>query len=245
LSAYPAAEQAGLALAGIKSASDGMEASAKAAEAEAKEELRAEIQRAEDAKARAETASADLAASRQSERALKSEIEDLRLQLARAQEKTADSASALAPAESSAAAAAREGRIADLEAEVERLAATATRYDELISTYKEYRVSGGEADAMKGSQALVAASAKLDSFLASDAARQSLPGLRESVARYQQAYLQAGQREVLFNALDLLEGAVRLRDAAARERYFSDLEKRFAGDEGMLAFISGLRRNVK
>jgi hypothetical protein len=50
---------------------------------------------------------------------------------------------------------------------------------------------------------------------------------------------------VLYNALDLLDGAVRARDAAARERYFQDLESRYAGDAAMLDFIKGLRKNLR
>ncbi len=246
LSAYPAAEQAGEALSGIKAANESMSASAVAAEAEAKEKIKAEIERAEAAAARAESAKAELESSKQSELALKAEIEDLKLRLANAREETADTAAAVAPAESAAVAAARDGRLVELETEVKRLSGVASRYDELVSTYKEYRASDSSSGAGDGGQAaLVASSAKLDAFLDSEAARESLPGLRESVARYQQAYLRAGQREVLFNALDLLEGAVRLKDAAARDRYFSDLESRFAGDEGMLSFIAGLRRSVK
>ncbi len=243
LSRYPRAEQIDEALAGIRTASSEMAASAEAERARAKEAIQAEMQRAEEARSRAEAALAELSAAKLSEGKLKADIETLQRQLAEVQEKTAAAAS-IAPAASSAVEAARAGRIADLEAEVKRLSVTASLYDELVSSYKSYRdfEASYRADENEG---LVAASARLDAFLESEAVRQTMPGLRDSIARYREAYIRSGQREILYNALDILEGAMRLRDEAARQRYFKDLESRFADDAGMLAFIEGLRKNIK
>jgi|GEM_PF-833637 len=238
LSSYPAADQAGEALAGIETASSGLRNSAEAAEAEAAASLKAEMEKTSAAIARADKDAASLASS-------KAEIEALKKQLAEEQEKTAKAAASVAPAASTAAQAAGAGEIAALKAEVERLSSAAARHEGLVAAYKAYRASEAATDAKAGSAALVEASARLDAFLGSEEAKRSLPGLQESVARYEQAYQRAGQREVLYNALDLLDGAVRARDAASRERYFKDLESRYAGDDAMLDFIKGLRRNLK
>ena len=47
------------------------------------------------------------------------------------------------------------------------------------------------------------------------------------------------------NALDLVDGALGARDAAARSRYFAELERRYAGDKAMLDFIAGLKKSLR
>lgn len=243
ISRYPRADQVETALSGIRAASAEMASSAEAERTKTKEAIHAEIERAEEARARADAALAELAQARLSESKLKADIENLKRQLSEAQEKTA-SAAASSSAGSSAVEAARAGKIIELEAEVKRLSTIASRYEEIVANYKSYR-DFESLNLSTDTEALVAASAKLDTFLDSEAVRQTLPGLRDSIARYREAYIRSGQREVLYNALDILEGALRLRDDTARQRYFKDLESRFEGDSGMLAFIEGLRKNIK
>jgi DNA repair exonuclease SbcCD ATPase subunit len=259
ISTYPAAEQVADALSGIDTARSRMQKASESAEAAAKAALMAEADRADAARGEAQAAQAalaaakgeleaarsDLAASKQAEAGLRNDIEALKKRLADEQRKTAAAAAAVEPASSTASQAAQAGRIEELQAEVARLKAVADRHEGLVASYQSYRTSEAAAEAKGGAEALIDASAKLDAFLGSDEAKGALPGLRESVARYEQAYQRAGQREVLYNALDVLDGAVGAKDAAARERYFRDLEGRYAGDQAMLDFIAGLRRNLK
>ena len=72
-----------------------------------------------------------------------------------------------------------------------------------------------------------------------------MPGMRDRIARYLAAFQAAGQKEVLFNAVDIVDGAARIRDAATRERYFQDLEKRFKGNESMLEFLGSVRQTFR
>jgi hypothetical protein len=270
ISAYPAAEQVADALSGIDTARAKMQKASESAEAAAKAALRAEAEKAQAASSEAQAAQADLAAAKgeleaarselsgakaaaesasrssaQAEAGLRSDIEALKKRLADEQQKTAAAAQAVAPASSTATQAAQAGRVEELQAEVARLKAVADRHESLVASYQSYRASEAAVEAKGGPEALIDASAKLDAFLGSDEAKGALPGLRDSVARYEQAYQRAGQREVLYNALDVLDGAVKAKDAAARERYFKDLEGRYSGDQAMLDFIAGLRRNLK
>jgi hypothetical protein len=238
ISQYPAAEQVGDALSGIDTARAKMQKASESAEASAKAALKAEADKAQEARGEAQAAQATLATARSDIEALKKRLED-------EQQKTAAAAQAVAPASSTAAQAAQAGRVEELQAEVARLKAVADLHESLVASYQSYRASEAAAEAKGGPEALIDASAKLDAFLGGEAAKGALPGLRESVARYEQAYQRAGQREVLYNALDVLDGAVRAKDAAARERYFKDLEGRYSGDQAMLDFIAGLRRNLK
>jgi len=151
-----------------------------------------------------------------------------------------------APAPGSEAALAGLQRDIDaLKAENERLAAASARYDAVLASYKDYLGAEDAVLASGGANALVEGRAKLDAFLSGPAASAALPGLRERIARYERAFQEAGQREVLFNAMDIVENALRQRDEASRDRYFKDLEGRYANDATMLEFIKGLRKSVK
>ncbi len=270
LASYPAAEQAPEAARGAEAARAGIaQASAAASASSANEaaalkseaerlakELAAETSRlAEEtrrARSEGEAALASLAAAKDTRIA---ELEKL-LETARAESARAESARAAAAASpgtgaktgqtgTGAPSADIQKEIADLKAENERLTVAAARYDAIISSYKDYLGAEDAALASGGDGAIVEARAKLDAFLSGSAAGESLPGLRERIARYERAFQEAGQREVLYNAMDLVENALRQRDASSRTRYFQDLEARYAGDATMLEFIGGLKKGIK
>jgi trimeric autotransporter adhesin len=242
---HPAADQVGEALKGITASSAGLRGAFESAQSASKAALKSEAERADAASRTAARAAEDLAASRQSEAALRGDLVTLKKQLADEREKTARMAESSESASAAAASAARDGRIEELEAEVARLKAAADSHAGLLASYTTFRAAEAAAGARGGPEGLLASSAELDAFLGGEAVRSAMPDLRESVARYEQAYQRAGQREVLYNALDLLEGAVGAKDAAARERYYKGLEGRYSGDEAMLDFIGGLRKNLK
>jgi hypothetical protein len=242
---HPAADQVGEALKGITASNAGLRAAFESAQSASRAALQSEAERADAASRTAARAAGDLAASRQSEAALRGDIETLKKQLADEREKTARMAESSESASAAAARAARDGRIEELEAEVARLKAAADSHAGLLDSYRAFRAAEAAAGARGGPEGLLASSAELDAFLGGEAVRSAMPDLRESVARYEQAYQRAGQREVLYNALDLLEGAVGAKDATARERYYKGLEGRYSGDEAMLDFIGGLRKNLK
>ena len=177
---------------------------------------------------------------KKTETGLRSDIADLKKELAAAQAGTAQSAATVDPAVGNAAAAAQAGEIAKLKAEVERLSSLAAKHNGLVSSYNAYLAA--DSAAPSSGDDLIAANARLDAFLGGSEAGDAMPGLRERVSRIEKAFQQAGQREVLYNALDLVDGAARAKDASARERYFKDLESRYAGDAAMLDFIKGLRK---
>jgi hypothetical protein len=119
------------------------------------------------------------------------------------------------------------------------------RYEAVASAYRAYGADEEAILARGGDLALVEAKAKLDAFLSSPAVSSAMPGMRDRIARYLAAFQTAGQKEVLFNAADIVDGAARIRDAATRGRYFSDLEKRNAGNQSMLEFIDSVRQTFR
>ncbi|MBU1079549.1 MAG: hypothetical protein KKB59_03590, partial [Spirochaetes bacterium] len=96
-----------------------------------------------------------------------------------------------------------------------------------------------------GELALVEARSRLDSFLSSAVVAEAMPGMRDRIARYLSSFQAAGQNEILFNAADIVDGAARIRDAAARDRYFLELESRYAGNESMLDFLRSVKEGLR
>jgi hypothetical protein len=249
LASYPAAEQASEAARGVSAALDGLERAATAKTDEDAMALAALRDEAARLKAESEKTIADL---RVDHSRLVAEagdkdarIGELEALLAAAQEKSAAAAAAAGAATPAATTAAGVGDIAALGAEVQRLGLVAAKYDRLSSSYVAYAAKEDAALAAAGPGALVAAQTSLDAFLDGPEARESMPGLRERIVRFERSFQEAGQREVLYNALDLVDGAIRARDSAARDRYFSDLETRYAGDSAMLDFLAGLRKSLR
>lgn len=148
-------------------------------------------------------------------------------------------------AEYAALAAERDGlseEAARLESE---LAASKAGYAAVTASYASYAADEDAILAKGGELALVAARSRLESFLSDPAVAAALPGMRERIARYLSSFQAAGQGEVLFNAADIVAGAARIRDAAARERYFSELATRYAGEPAMLEFLASVREGLR
>lgn len=145
---------------------------------------------------------------------------------------------AAASAELAAEIAALKERATGLEAELARARA---RYEAVESGYRAYAAADDELRGAGGSSSLVEARRRLDGFLSSPEVEAAMPGFRDRIARYLDAFQSAGAGEVLFNAADVVDGAARIRDPAALERYLSDLGSRYEGDEAMTEFLSSVR----
>jgi len=134
----------------------------------------------------------------------------------------------------------------DEQARTEKALAEANaRYEAVALAYRAYSAEEDAILGRGGDMAIVEARAKLDAFLSSAEAANAMPGMRDRITRYLESFQAAGQREVLFNAADIVEGAARIRDAATRDRYFRDLQARYAGDESMLEFLSTVRDGLR
>ena len=125
------------------------------------------------------------------------------------------------------------------------LAEARARYEAVAVAYRAYSADEDSLLAAGGNLALVAGRARMDQFFSNDAIAQVLPGMRSRVARYFEAYQSAGQKEVLFNAADIVDGAARIRDPAVRDRYFRDLETRYAGNASMLEFLKSVKESFR
>lgn len=125
------------------------------------------------------------------------------------------------------------------------LAEAQARYDSVTAAYQAYAAEEDAILAAGGDLALVAGRARMDQFLDNDAVTAALPGMRARISRYLEAFQTAGQKEVLFNAADIVDGAARIRDPAVRDRYFKDLESRYAGNASMLEFLAAVKESSR
>jgi len=151
----------------------------------------------------------------------------------------ADAASATAvPAELAAEIAALKDRASALELELSRAQG---RYEAITTSYRAFAAGDDLARPGSGASALVEARRRLDAFLSSPEIDAALPGFRDRVARYLDAFQAVGAGEVLYNAADIVDGAARIRDSVARERYLSELEARYPGDPAMAEFLASVR----
>jgi len=154
-----------------------------------------------------------------------------------------DTATAGAPgAPSSAEYAALQEEKAKLEAE---LAEARARYEAVNAAYLAYAADEDVILERGGQLAMVDARARLDAFLSSEVVAAAMPGMRDRIAAYLTSFQAAGQREILFNAADIVEGAARIRDQAVRARYFADIEKRYSSDPAMLEFLTTIRESLQ
>lgn len=125
------------------------------------------------------------------------------------------------------------------------LADSEARQESLRKAYADFAADEAALLSTGNGAALVAGRSRMDEFFLDDAVAPVLPGMRERIARYLAAYQAAGEKEVLFNAADIVEGASRIRDAAARERFFKDLETRYKDNPTMLEFLGIVRKTLK
>lgn len=134
--------------------------------------------------------------------------------------------------------------IEELRAANEALRNAAGKYEAILTSYRAYTQSE-DAILAKPDANVVDAHAALDGFLSGPEARALFPDLRDRIARYEQAFQEAGQKEVLFNAADILKNGLSIEDGAARAGYFSALRQRYANDEAMLSFIAEVEKRAK
>jgi hypothetical protein len=257
LAAYPAAEQCGDALKGIDAARAGMQKSADASAASSATDAAAARKALADAQARtAQT----LASAQDTETALRSDIEALKKQLAEVQSKTAHTASKANPAINAAAQAAQAGKLAQLNAEAERLRDEsaksegeagkyregAAKYEMLTSSYRRYLES--ESDSMRkgGLNASLAAQSSLYSFLGDSGVAEAFPGLRDKVTSFQSA----SQSELLdafpSDASEIVQQALTYKDKAALRSYYASKRDVYqkSGNKLMVNFLDAVSKVV-
>ncbi|HUW69352.1 MAG TPA: hypothetical protein VMX33_03905 [bacterium] len=225
LTRYPAAEQATQATEGLRQAGRSL--------AQALQDSR------DKAAERIGTLEARLAEARDRIEALKAEAD-----AAKAAGKTTAATSAV-PATGTATSAeyaALQAAKAEVEAD---LAAAQARYDSVATAYQAYAGDEDRILTAGGDLAVIEARTRLDAFLSSPAIASVMPGMRERIARYFAAFQTAGQKDVLFNAADIVDGAVRIKDPAVRTRYFADLEARYASNAAMLEFLKSVRETFR
>lgn len=228
LSRYPAAEQAAQATEGMKQAGRSL--------AQALQDSR------EKAADRIGTLEARLAEARDRIDTLKSEAEAAKAASKAAQTAPAAGTATATDVVASAEYTALQAEKARLESE---LAAAKARYDSVASAYQAYAGDEDKLLAGGGELGLVEARARLDAFLTSPEVAAAMPGMRERIARYFAAFQAAGQKDVLFNAADIVDGAVRIKDPSVRTRYFADLEARYSGNAAMLEFLKSVRESFR
>jgi hypothetical protein len=239
LSRYPAAEQSPRALEGIAEAFAALDR--QAAEKARRDELRiAELEQSTadlGSRITLETTEKDAEIAR-----LNALLEQTRQESALAAEQAAQrqqSADALAATDAPAA------DLARLREENSRLAEAASRYDSLVAAYGAFREQEDAARAVGDASSLVEARSRFDSFLEAEQTKRTFPDLRDRIVRYEKEFTAAGQRESIFVAKTFAETALGMRDAAARDRYLSDLASRYREDPEMASYIETLRKGLQ
>jgi chromosome segregation ATPase len=136
-----------------------------------------------------------------------------------------------------------------LEAEKSRieteLSVARAQLSTIESAYGAYAADEDRILATGDEMALVQGRSRMDAFLGDPVVSAFMPDLRDRIATYLAAYELAGQSEVLYNAADIVDSAARIRDTATRDRYYQDLENRYAGNENMLDFLAVVRDSLR
>lgn len=135
--------------------------------------------------------------------------------------------------------------LAQLKQDNERLSQIAGQYDTLTQAYKAYQTEEDKLLSRSGTGSLLAARSQLETFLTNPAVQRTFPTLRDRIARYERAFVEAGQKESLYNAMTIADTAFKLRDETSRTRYFQDLKSRYKDDQAMLAFVDALQRGLR
>lgn len=247
LTRFPAAGQAPQALDGIVKSGNRLSAALRESRDNAAERVAALEARLAESSARATGLQVDLASSESDAATLRERVAAL------------ESAAAATPVPAAPAATATPGAgvpggptsaeylaLQEEKAGIEsQLAEARARYQAVNAAYLAYAADEDAILARGGELALVEARARLDAFLSSPEVSEALPGMRDRIAAYLSSFQAAGQKEILFNAADIVDGAARIRDAAVRVRYFTDLEKRYERDPAMLEFLISVRESLK
>ncbi|WP_304224612.1 hypothetical protein [Gracilinema caldarium] len=132
-----------------------------------------------------------------------------------------------------------------LRTENEQLTQVAKEYDTLSQAYKTYQAEEDQLLTQTGAGSILAARSQLETFLTSPAVKKVFPTLRDRIARYEKAFVEAGQKESLYNAMTIADTAFKLKDETSRSRYFQDLKFRYKDDQAMLAFVDALQRGLR
>ena len=133
---------------------------------------------------------------------------------------------------------------AALQQQAEAFASVAQRYERIVAEYQAYVAREDQILAQGGSVALIQGRNTLASFLNTPAIANAMPTMQTRIDRYFQAAGEIGSTEVLFNAADILDGASRIQDLQARQRYFAELRVRYQTSEGMLEFLRVLESTL-
>ena len=178
------------------------------------------------------------------------QIEELRLQLTAAQiaaDATATAAAQTTPDGASASdqeSGISEEEFVNLQAQAEELAVVAARYEQVLTNYQQYALLEDRILAETTSQTLVQGRNTMNTFFSTPEVADIMPGMQDRIDRYITAAGELGTTEVLFNASDIVDGALRIQDVGVRDRYFVDLLGRYQDNEGMTEFIQTLQRTL-
>ncbi len=117
----------------------------------------------------------------------------------------------------------------------------ALKYESLTRKYNEFAKAEDAILKGSGERAVIDARSRFDAFLGSKEALETMPDLGTRVKRYEQAFQAAGQKDVIYNAIDILSSLGNIPTTDARERYLDTIAKRYEKDLSMQDFIKTLR----
>jgi hypothetical protein len=80
----------------------------------------------------------------------------------------------------------------------------------------------------------------LNGFLNSPEVNAAFPGLGDKIGRYEQSFLEAGQKEGLITVNDAFSNLSQLPSAEERKQYLTGLQNRYAGNAAMSETLKNL-----
>lgn len=249
LKKYPNAEQTGTALEGIDTALLNMTRDAERANTEAAKTVSVLEENINRLSRELETSLSELNSLRtnsgQSLKDQDSRITELERLLEEERQRSKALASQTGPVPSGTGESTLDQDLAQLRQENQRLAQIASQYDTLNQVYQTYQKDEDRMIAQGGVNSILAARSQLDAFLTNPSVQQLFPDLRDRIVRYEKAFLEAGQKESLYNAMTIADTAFKLKDDTSRTRYFQDLLNRYKDDQSMESYIEALQRGLR
>ncbi|MCX7025754.1 MAG: hypothetical protein NT080_14240 [Spirochaetes bacterium] len=134
-------------------------------------------------------------------------------------------------------------RVASLERRAESFRVVAVKFESLLRQFTAYARAEDATFAKGGTGAYLDARGKLDEFLATRESLEAMPDLCDRFRRYERAFQEAGQAEVVLNFIGILEDLASIPSRDGKLLYL-DEKSRGAGDESMKTFLNKLRDTI-
>lgn len=127
-----------------------------------------------------------------------------------------------------------------LQKQIDELNNRLTAYERLKDSYISYAKKEDQLISQYGKEGLAQAKVYLDSFLSSPEAKTTFPGLFSRIKAYDQAFMQAGRRSAIIEAIDIMEALSYFNTQEKKLAFIETQIEQAKGDEVLTAFLESL-----